>query len=194
MDFERIILFAVLMWITSLIVSIVLLRSAYKDKDERAFLLSEAFVWLAMFVLLPFVLSVKNSFLTIAIILSDIGVFLLLLARQTAVRVKKCNFEIQAKCIGYREIVRSKGRRSYAPQFEYRYQGTDYREYSIRTYSRKDLDKMFQQHKQYTIYINPDCPKKCIDQLAKVDGGVILVYVWGALLILLGIVCLVYAI
>ena len=135
-----------------------------------------------------------NFIILIANALGAGGIFLLLLARQTAIRVKKCNFEIQAKCIGYREIVRSKGRRSYAPQFEYRYQGMDYREYSIRTYSRKDLDKMFQQHKQYTIYINPDCPQKCIDQLAKADGGVILVYVWGALLILLGIVCLVYAI
>ena len=194
MDFERIIIFAVLMWITSLVIGIVLFRSAYKDKDERTFLLAEAFVWLAMFVLLPIALSLKNGYLTIAIMLSGFGMFLLLLARQTAVRTKKCNFEIQAKCIGYREIVRSKGQRSYAPQFAYRYQGTDYNEYSIRTYSRKDLDKMFQQHKQYTIYINPNCPKKCIDQLAKADGGVILVYVWGAMLILLGIVCFVYAI
>jgi hypothetical protein len=194
MDFERIIIFAVLIWITSLIVSIVLFRSAYKDKDERAFGLAEAFVWLAMFVLLPIVLSLKNGFLTIAIMLLGFGVFLLLLARQTAVRAKRCNFEIQAKCIGYREIVRSKGQRSYAPQFAYRYQGTDYNEYSIQTYSRKDLDKMFQQHKQYTIYINPNCPQKCIDQRVQADGCVIWVYVWGALLILLGIVCIVYAI
>lgn len=194
MDFERIIIGAVLMWITSLVIGIVLFRSAQKDKNERAFMLAEAFVWLAMFILLPIVLSAKNSFLTIAIMLSGIGIFLLLLARQTAVRAKKCNFEIQAKCIGYREIVGPKGRRSYAPQFEYRYQGTDYREYSIRTYSRKDLDKMFQQHKQYTILINPNCPQKCIDQRARVDGGIIFVYVLGAMFTLLGIICLVNAI
>jgi Ca2+/Na+ antiporter len=194
MDFERIIIFAVLMWITSLVIGIVLFRSAYKDKDERTFLLAEAFVWLAMFIVLPIVLSVKNGFLTIAIMLSGFGIFLLLLARQTAVRTKKCNFEIQAKCIGYREMVRSKGQRNYAPQFAYRYQGTDYNEYSIRTYSRQDLDKMFQLHKQYAIFINPNHPQKCIDKHKRTDGGVILVYVWGAMLILLGIVCFVYAI
>ena len=193
---DEILIFSILLWVASLVICIVLFCAAYKDKDkrERAFLIAEACIWLLLFLLLPIVLTEENELLTGAVEIFLFGIFMLLLAWQYASRVKKCNYEVNAKCTGYWEIMGNRGHRRYAPEFQYRYQKTDYKEYSFRTYSLRKFEKLFELHKQYTIFIDPNSPQRCIDKRIRLDGGIICIRVLGVLFILLSIVAFTNAI
>ncbi len=185
--------FSIFLWIVSLVMSISLFYNSRK-KRQRAFLIAEACVWLLLFILLPFVLSVGNDLLTSAIEIFLMGIFLLLLAWQYISLIQTCSVEITAKYMGYSEIRGYRGASGYKPEFKYHYQGTEYKEFSFRTYSPEKLNRMFELHKQYTVFIDPESPERCIDKRARVDGGIICGGVAGGLFVLLSILFFVNAI
>jgi hypothetical protein len=179
-------IFSIFLWIVSLVMSISLFYNSHK-KRERAFLIVEACVWLLLFILLPFVLSVGNDLLTSAVEIFLMGIFLLLLAWQCAHRMRRCSLEINAMYMGYREIKGYRGKCSYVPEFEYHYQGKYFKEFSFRTYSYKELERLFELRKQYAVFIDPNQPQWCIDKRVRVDGGIILCSVAGFLCVLLSV-------
>ena len=65
---------------------------------------------------------------------------------------------------GYKEYSGGKGGRSYAPVFEYSFDGQIYkRQMSVSYGSLKKLAKKYRSGERYPIYINANNPENCIE-------------------------------
>lgn len=185
---------AILFWVISAVLSTVLFCTAYKEKNEKRFYIAEALVFLLMFFLLPIAMISENDFLFGAFVTLPWGLFLLLIMWQQIHRIHKCNFEIVAKCTGYRECKVYRGGYTYAPEFEYRYQGALYKEVCIQSYPMSKFEKLFVRGKQYSVLINPNDPKRCIDKRNVIPKDLLFCGIVGVIFVMLSILCFVTAI
>ena len=98
-------------------------------------------------------------------------------------RVHDCKTPIEAECVAIRGYASTKGQKSYVPVFRYVYEGNEYEVQSPLMYSKKTIMK-YTTGQQYTIYIDPEHPKKCIDS-KKISGWYFFSGVVGVLMIAL---------
>lgn len=102
-------------------------------------------------------LAVTGVFLPCIIFL--IGTFVLILWQ-----IISCNEMVYGIYRGYKEYYGGKGQYSYAPIFEYSFDGQSYKRQMHVSYgSLKKLAKRYQPGERYQIYINANNPESCIN-------------------------------
>ena len=93
-----------------------------------------------------------------AIIAFGVGVLLIILGVQEKKIASNCNTEVKAVYIGSEEVYLGHGISKYSPAFRYNYGGQQYERSSFQHFSKKYVESVYQQGKEYSIYINPDKP------------------------------------
>lgn len=121
-------------------------------------------------------LAVTGIFLPCIILL--IGTFVLILWQ-----IISCNEMVYGTYRGYKEYYGGKGHRSYAPVFEYSFDGQIYKRQMPVSYgSLKKLAKKYQPGEQYPIYINANNPKSCIDS-RRMSWEYVLILLFGLIML-----------
>ncbi len=92
--------------------------------------------------------------------ISIIGVLLLGLTILAIVRIAKCNEPVTAVFKGHSLIGNNW---KYALVFSYKYEAQQYNDReTVDHYSKQKIKKMFEENNEYTIWINPNKPERCV--------------------------------
>ncbi len=87
-----------------------------------------------------------------------LGLLLFLVGVNDLYSIFRCTERIEGIYCGYNTYYGSHGVHSYAPVFEYTYDGVLYHEQTAQTVSHRRLTKNMTEGNRYSIYINPKCP------------------------------------
>ena len=74
---------------------------------------------------------------------------------------KRCTVPVLAKYIGYD---RTENGNRYVPIFQYTFHGEQIEQPSILFYPGKILHRLFEKGEEYTVFVNPNMPRRCMDK------------------------------
>ena len=116
----------------------------------------------------------------LAIILLSSGLLFIAVGIQAIKNDLNCNTEIKAIFINSKKVYIGHGRSKYAPVFRYNYGGQQYENAAVQFYSQKYVDSVYQQGKEYVIYINIEKPQIIKETKKRVLAPfvIILIGVW----------------
>lgn len=137
-----------------------------KDKESEFLSMSKRRRWLGIYFAVFGVCGLAgqafdNDVMVLAAFLLSIGFLCIWVYVYSIIQDKSCTYKIEAVYIDYNRYT-SKGISCYSPVFDYDYEGVHYSRQTIESYSFKKLNKLFEQGRQYYIFINPSMPECCI--------------------------------
>lgn len=115
------------------------------------------------------------------------GLLLFLVGVNDLYSIFRCTKKIEGVYCGYNTYYGGNAVSTYAPVFEYTYNGTFYHEQTTQNISYKQLTQNMVKGNTYPIYINPKCPGIYILS-KKIKIGTILCLLFGIMFLIVGIV------
>lgn len=149
-----------------LAVSIFFLLSVKKaQKREKRFLLLSGILFAVGVATLAVAAFTDSLRIFASGFLLPLAVFLVLLARHTREKYKRCSLPVSAVCVDFREYLPYRTPFVYRiPKFRYTYGETTHTVFSFVSYPRRKFLKLFTVGSTYTVYIDPHTPTNCIDK------------------------------
>ncbi len=106
----------------------------------------------------------NNDKLTILGMLVPFALFLGVACSIQIIRYFECKTKIIGKCVGSTCVSSTRGHKTYAPTFEYKYNGEKYKSLSFIGYTLPKINKLFEFGNEYEIYINETEPNDVVDK------------------------------
>ncbi len=158
------------------------------DGRDRAFMIMLSLCFF-LFGTLPLVGALLDSTPTLAVgFLLPSGLMLVALPVHTWLGFRNCTEPVRAKCTGFRSTTRYREVR--IPTFCYRFNGETIEMPTFLSYPRKKFDQLFKKGELYTIHINPNRPKDCVDKRYFPWAVQITLFVIGAICLLASLIFL----
>ena len=164
----------------------VLLVYAYrKDKNRNPYLILSALLFFLIPTLLTAGVLLESEKLISSAILFPMGAFLIATAVVLMIRYRKCSHPVSAKYVSRTQRSRGSRRAFYSPVFSFRYEGEDITVDSFISYSRRKFKTLFEEHGTYTVFIDPEKPRHCVDKRS-FPTGMLVVLILGIVFLLFG--------
>lgn len=132
-------------------------KKRYKETPFICFIMFVSFIGFGIASLIA-LFAPYGEILSYPCMIIALGLLLFLVGVNDLYSIFRCTERIEGIYCGYNTYYGSHGVHSYAPVFEYTYDGVLYHEQTAQTVSRRHLTKNMTEGNRYSIYINPKSP------------------------------------
>ena len=132
-------------------------------KQRTPYTILSTILWLSLPCLMTMGMILESQKLVLSAFFYPIFLFAIITCLETISRYGKCTHSLSATYVSFTERSR-RGIHHYFPTFSLYYNGQTLKVTSFIYYSKRKLNKLFEENNTYEVFINPQDPHQCVDK------------------------------
>ena len=132
-------------------------------KQRNLYTIISTILWLSIPCLMIMGMILESQKLILSAFFFPILLFCIVTFSELLIRYRKCTHPIPATYVSFTERSH-RGIHHYFPTFSFYYNGQSFEVTSFIHYSKRKLNKLFEENNTYEVFINPQDPHQCTDK------------------------------